>query len=231
MRPFGLVDYQNLDDKRFILVAANDRVSFVETFSTVSLIVFGIVAVIVTMSFIFEKVSSWQELGIWGYTFIALSITTISLYILRFILKPNKFEIFDRENRIVTIPKPFSNRVWISAPWDEWQGRIRLGATSVGASNHHLMLTHLPTGHQWELTSSIAGVDWVLSYWSFLVQYMNKDQPLPNVGDLNEYGNTTDGLGTWQEFEANLKTGKIRDPWEEWQIELSHHPELDPLKA
>jgi len=77
------------------------------------------------------------------------------------------------------------------------------------------------------MTSSTSGVDSPLSYWSFLVQYMDKTQPLPNVGELEKYGKTTEGLGSWQEYENNIKSGRLRDPWLEWQSELKANPTLD----
>jgi len=217
MCPFVVLPHEHLDDKQYVLMASNDRLAFIEVLPVLILVV-SIGAII-----------GWLATG----SETALIVTLVSLvfsgifYILEKTIKPTKFEIFDRESGMITIPRPFSKRIWISAPWEEWQGRIWLGASSVGVSNHHLMLTHTPSGRGWEMSSSTTGVDSLLSYWSFLVQYMDKTEPLPNVGELSKYGKTTEGLGSWEEYENNIKSGRLRDPWLEWQTELKVNPELD----
>ncbi len=63
------------------------------------------------------------------------------------------------------------------------------------------------------LTASITGIDTPLAYWSFLVQYINKNAPLPDVPALDEYPNRTQGLGTWKEWEEKERTIGHADPY------------------
>jgi hypothetical protein len=77
------------------------------------------------------------------------------------------------------------------------------------------------------LTTSITGVDYALGYWSFLVQYMDKDGPLPECVDLEKYPNLTKGLGTWKEWEEAQRTIGYVDPYYEWLAEVKEDPALD----
>lgn len=227
LRPFVVMANERLDGKQYVLIAANDKLEFIDVLKKLLFLATGVFILLYVYVQISEKKILPEEIIILNNIVITLIIVSIIIFIVNKVLRPSKFEIFDRENGIITIPRPFSKRVWISAPWEEWQGRIWLGASSVGVSNHHLMLTHIPSGRGWEMSSSTTGVDPLLSYWSFLVQYMDKTQPLPNVGELSNYEKTTEGLGSWAEYENNLKSGRLRDPWVEWQTELKANPELD----
>jgi hypothetical protein len=79
------------------------------------------------------------------------------------------------------------------------------------------------------IDTSVIGVNTLLSYWSFLVLYMNKNGPLPNIPELQKYDNLAEDLGPTKNWDEKIASGEIFDPWKEWQIELKEHPELDVI--
>jgi hypothetical protein len=77
------------------------------------------------------------------------------------------------------------------------------------------------------LTASVFGVDYALGYWSLLVQYMDKEGPLPDCVDLEKYPNLRKGLGSWKEWkEGTAQKGKP-DPYYEWLEALKEDSSLD----
>jgi hypothetical protein len=72
-----------------------------------------------------------------------------------------------------------------------------------------------------------AEYDLPLGYWSFLIQYMDKKKPLPDVPFLEKYPNKEPGLGDYESWKEKLKKDEIVDPYAVWLYELSQHPEWD----
>jgi hypothetical protein len=148
-------------------------------------------------------------------------------------IKPSRFIIFDREQSTVSFPLGWtSGGGRATFPWNEMVGRLSLGPTVAGESRHLLIMVHRLTGHGPILENSVLGIDRPLGVWSFLVQYMDKDGPLPNVPELAHCQNLTNGLKdddkAW--FEPN-GYGSRSDPYYEWLAELKANPELDELNA
>ncbi len=56
-------------------------------------------------------------------------------------------------------------------------------------------------------------------------------RPLPNVPELAKYGNTTEGLGSWDEWEQKRKQRGFDDPYDAWQMERQNNPALDEVNA
>ncbi|RFA29870.1 hypothetical protein CAI21_08530 [Alkalilimnicola ehrlichii] len=95
-----------------------------------------------------------------------------------------------------------------------------IGATGAGNNEDQIVLMHLERKQMCVLDSSAGGPDRPLAIWSFLVQYMDKDGPLPDVPALAEYPNRTPGLGSWDEW----KKGALRDPFLSWKAEWNSMP-------
>jgi hypothetical protein len=111
-------------------------------------------------------------------------------------MKHNQFTVFDREKGTISFPKGMFQKGTLEGLWEDWSARLWVQSTSVGAAQHTLSRVHLPTGLMGMLTASLAGIDTPLGYWSFLVQYMDKEGPLPDVPKLRDYPNRTSGLGS-----------------------------------
>jgi hypothetical protein len=223
LRPFVYGEPVSIDDKQYVILGLGDRVGvviFLMAFPYA--IAFG--GALFWAAFHFNQP-------------IALSVSLISLAIALTMhyaskrMKHNQFTVFDREKGIVSFPKGLFSSEVTEGPWEDWSARLWIQSTSVGAPQHTLSLVYLPTGRMGMLTASISGIDTVLGYWSFLVQYMDKDAPLPDVPALKDCPNRTKGLGTWKEWEVKERTIGHSDPYYEWLAELSEDPSLDRFNA
>lgn len=219
LRPFSYYENIQLDDKQYVLVAGHDKKEVLRVIF-IAPVLYAIWALIIWL------VESETEYLI--KALIALGIAAF-MYLAGKKLKPKKFTVFDREKGMVTIPRVFLPGPRLYAPWSEFTGRIILTSSSVGAARHELLLMHIPSSKGWFLDASILDVYGLLGYWSFLVQYMDKSQPLPDVADLSKYGETSAPLGYWKDWETLERSKGFSDPYYEWQAEVKQNPELDEV--
>lgn len=142
-------------------------------------------------------------------------------------VKPTRFIIFDREHGTVTWPKwVWTDKIYIF-PFNEIEGRLAKSANRYGAPLFQLWLHHPPTRTLKMLEEAGAGgVDSPLGHWSFLVQFMDKNLPLPSVQGLEKY-QTTDGLYSYRDWAEKNIAGSNQDPYVLWKIELDERPDLD----
>ncbi len=223
LRPFVYGEPVSIDDKQYVILGLGDRVEFV-----IFLMAFPYVIAL-------GGGVGWLATGLREP--IALIVAIVALVIaltMHYVskrMKHNQFTVFDREKGTITFPKGMFQRGVLEGPWEDWSARLWVQSTSVGAADHTLSLVHLPTGLMCMLTASLGGIDTPLGYWSFLVQYMDKDAPLPDVPALNEYPNRTNGLGTWKEWEEAQRTRGHIDPYYAWLAEVKEDPSLDEINA
>jgi hypothetical protein len=109
----------------------------------------------------------------------------------------------------------------------ECEGRLVTGASYIGTVHYHLFLDCPGVGSYLLMTQPASGADDLLGYWSFLVQYMDKKKPLPDIKALEAYPNREPGLGSRQEWEEKKNAPDFVDPYAEWQIQLKHNPQWD----
>ena len=221
LRPFSYYENVKLDDKQYVLVAGHDKKELL----AVLIVIPGVLAF---GSIVFLLATDFQE-SVYFYALIFSILLAVSLKLLSKRIKPKKFTVFDREKGMVTIPRVFLPGPRLYAPWSEFTGRIILTSSSVGAARHELLLMHIPSSKGWFLDASILDVYGLLGYWSFLVQYMDKSQPLPDVADLSKYGETSAPLGYWKDWETLERSKGFSDPYYEWQAEVKQNPELDEV--
>ncbi len=218
-RPFLYVG--EVDSEKYIEISGGDKKILLGIFSMVSFTISGIIFVLV----IVDDFSNESDIKLTVFLFLIGCILLLTNKLLNY----KKFNIFNREKGLVTVPRQFSKNGFI-APWDEWEASIQLGGTYAGATLHRLWLTHIPSGRAVLLDSSSAGVDALLGLWAFIVQFMDKEGPYPNVPDLADQKNITDGIGSWEEWKLKTKQPGFVDPYFEWKMELENNPELAPSK-
>ncbi len=141
-------------------------------------------------------------------------------------MEPTRFNTFDRETGLCCFTCGFWGNIKNEYPFAECEGRISRSARRTGASCHMLYLYHPQLGCEY-LFESISGIDLCLGYWSFLVQYMDKNAPLPDVPQLEQYPNRTPGLGSWEDWKRKAKAPNFFDPFYQWEAELNRNPKLD----
>jgi len=147
-----------------------------------------------------------------------LFVVGLSLALLFFIasrlLKPRQV-VFDRTTGMVRTPAhPLLFREPTETPFEEWEAVSTFHYTQIGSPTFRLFVRNTKIRYP-VLMGVSATFDEVLGMWSFLLQYMKKDAPLPDVPDLEQYPNRTKGLGTWEEWELASRWPDFVDPYEE----------------
>ncbi len=137
---------------------------------------------------------------------------------------PQKFgvyRIFDRKEGVIRCryrKKLFSDQFeYHKLPFAECEGRLyRMDHLMRGSIMFGLDIYH-PTISGPIFNEEFARRDLALGFWSFLVQYMDKQAPLPDTPQLSQYGNRTKGVGTPEEWKAYKDGPNFIDPLEIWQ--------------
>jgi hypothetical protein len=217
VRPFWTPTTVSIDNKRVVIEGMGKR-DFLSLLSGLSLVIGGSVLLV------------WF-LANTGFTtdfYIALVFLALSLiFYLGYKRTPASwYKIFDRETGYFETSRGLPRKRF-RVRFSDCEGRLSSGATYVGSINYGLHLSCPGTGgfHLMELSAS--STDLLLGYWSFLVQYMDKSKPLPDVKGLSNYPNREPGLGSWQEWEEREKQIDFVDPYIEWLRELERNPNLD----
>lgn len=136
------------------------------------------------------------------------------------------YKYFERDTGIFETRQGFTRKRY-RVNFHECDGRLSTRPTYAGSVNYSLGLACPGTGGFHLLELSASNTDILLGYWSFLVQYMDKSKPLPDVKKLSDYPNRDPGLGSWQEWEEKEKQIDFTDPYIEWLRELESNPKLD----
>jgi len=230
LRPFNYYESAYLDDKQYKLPSGHDKKEFFAVIWILPAVVFiGFLLILLGVistgdtKYWFDHNTNFIPL------FVGSFLLTAIIYVLSKVVKNKKFTVFDRENGMVTIPRVFLPGPRLYVPWEEFTGRVILTSSYVGAARHELLLMHIPSCKGWFLDASILDVYSVLGFWSFLVQYMDKTKPLPNVPPLRQYGDVYDGLGSWKDWEMLENSKGFVDPYYTWLAEVKANPELDEV--
>jgi hypothetical protein len=169
------------------------------------------------------------------WIFIFPSIAIISLLIRIYAQKTNlpKYNIFDRENGRISLYGGWPTKTWFELDWDNCEGELLFKVGRYGRSEYFLRLKDKndPEKGFW-LTQDILDPENALRYWSFLVQYMDKTQPLPDTINFEQYPNRTKGL--WGEAEWEKLRWVINDPYKEWlneQMEAEKEKEYEEMRS
>lgn len=137
-------------------------------------------------------------------------------------LIPKRQAVFDRTAGTVRTPAhPLIRKKPTETPFEEWEAITRFYYTQIGSPTYEIFVrnTHIP----YIVLIGVAGTfDQVLAMWSFLLQYMKKDAPLPDVPDLEQYPNRTKGLGTWEEWKWKSRLPDFVDPYEVAKAKMDH---------
>jgi hypothetical protein len=234
MRPFSLpVASHSLDEKQLALVAEGDKRNWVNMLRGFAYATTFGASGIVVISWLSGKVDQWSDFDVPIPEIAVIAfVLSILFKLIENKLQPTRFIIFDRNKGTVSFPLALtSGGGRATLPWCEMAGRLSLGPTVAGETHHLLILVHINTGQGPILDDWMFGIDHPLGVWSFIVQYMNKDGPLPDVTDLHHCANTTPGLGTWDAWEKGEgRQGQV-DPYYEWLAELNEDPSLDEVNA
>jgi hypothetical protein len=140
-------------------------------------------------------------------------------------LKRDRFDIYDREKGTVRREYGWFKRKYHETPFWESEAYLVSAPNHMGLMRHMLLIKH-PNKGSFMVTEG-ADSDWPLGYWSFLIQYMDKSKPLPDILSLKHYPNREPGLGDWKSWRNKQEKGAITDPYAVWLAQLQKHPEWD----
>jgi hypothetical protein len=140
-------------------------------------------------------------------------------------LKQDRFITYDRERGVVRLEYGWFRLKYREIPFWESEGYLVNSPNQMGLMRPTLHLQH-PSKGSFVIVEG-AEYDLPLGYWSFLIQYMDKKKPLPDVPFLEKYPNKEPGLGDYESWKEKLKKDEIVDPYAVWLTELERHPEWD----
>jgi hypothetical protein len=217
VRPFWTPAMVSIDDKRMVLegIGKRDGLQMLSGFSLLGAGTTG-----------FLGLFAGDEFPELYYSAIIGLVLSLIFYLWYKRTPVSWYKIFDRETGYFETSRGLPRKRF-RVRFSDCEGRLSSGATYVGSVNYGLHLSCPGTGgfHLMELSAS--GTDLLLGYWSFLVQYMDKSKPLPDVKGLSDYPNREPGLGSWQGWEEREKQIDFVDPYIEWLRELERNPNLD----
>ncbi|MEJ2267392.1 MAG: hypothetical protein P8X95_28530 [Anaerolineales bacterium] len=140
-------------------------------------------------------------------------------------LKRDRFDIYDREKGTVRREYGWFKRKYHEMTFWDSEAYLVSGSNHMGLMRHMLFLFH-PSGQSFMVTEG-ADYDWPLGYWSFLLQYMDKNKPLPDILSLKKYPDKEPGLGDWKSWKEKIAKREVIDPYLVWETQLAKHPEWD----
>ena len=136
--------------------------------------------------------------------------------------------ILDRENGRVIFHKGLLYRP-IRLPFDQCEGRLVRQDHREGFTSYDLHIFHPSHGSLILSTGDTLCLDHALGMWSFVVQYMDKDAPLPDTKPLKSFPDRARGLGPWEKWGAKTIRPGFVDPFAQWLKELAD--KVEPEKA
>ena len=137
----------------------------------------------------------------------------VFLHILSYLI-PKRQAVFDRTTGMVRTPNhPIIRKKATETPFEEWEAITTFHYTQIGSPTYRLFIRNTKIPYI-VLVGASSTFDEVLGMWSFLLQYMKKDAPLPDVQSFKKYPNRTKGLGSWEEWKWKSRLPDFVDPYE-----------------
>ena len=197
MRPFWHPRVNALDDKLFSTDLPFERPLFI-----CSMFLFGAMLGLGLIAY-----GIWRYLQLHGTVIVLNNETILTLVMMSFLLALSGFLIhlfikavparhwqLDRQTHHLTVPLPTLLPSYFTDHYEAFQGKILHEISIFGRRRTRLVTEYQKTGQQICIYSSSDPMDMLVGYWSFIVQYMKPNAPLPNVPALNHYPNTTPGV-------------------------------------
>ncbi len=136
------------------------------------------------------------------------------------LVRRNRGIVLDRKNQsIVFHHGPFYSK--ITLPFNECEGRMLKTPRKEGFNTHSLFISH-PTKGRYDLAEGWSwNLNHLLGLWSYIVQYLDKNVPLPDIKELKDHPDREPGLGSCDEFAQKSGESGFVDPYIEWLKELA----------
>jgi hypothetical protein len=217
LRPFYHEYPKRLDDKKYVIPSLSSLKGGLHFFYGGLYMIAGTAVVGWTATSFREEIALWVVLC-------CLAIA-IPAHIYGRNLKQDRFITYDRERGVVRLEYGWFRLKYREIPFWESEGYLVNSPNHMGLMRPTLHLQH-PSKGSFVIVEG-AEYDLPLGYWSFLIQYMDKSKPMPDVPWLEDYPNKEPGLGDYESWKEKLKKDEIVDPYAVWLTELALHPEWD----
>jgi len=217
LRPYFYTYPHRIDDKQYLagsISSLKDSLYFI----------YGFLYLVALGNAVIWALTRFEDTIHFYVTLTCLAIA-IPLHLIGKRLKSNRFRVYDRQNGTIRREYGWFKLKYHETPFWECEGYLVSAPNHMGLMRHMLMLVH-PSLGTFMLTEG-ADLDLPLGFWSFLIQYMDKNKPLPDIPFLKDYPNREPGLGEWSIWKKKMGTLQIDDPYALWLKELEQHPELD----
>jgi hypothetical protein len=218
LRPYYFAAPHRIDDKQYVIESLSSLKESLHFF-------YGFLYIVAGGAALGWSATHFREDNALWVTLLCLAIA-IPAHIYGRHLKQDRFDIYDRETGMLRNEYGWFKRKYHEIPFWECHGRLVSGPNHFGIIKHSLHFSHPTYGLGTTVVES-STYDVPLGYWSFLIQYMDKNKPLPDIPYLKDYPNRDPGLGDWDAWEEKMKKDQIVDPYAIWLTELGRHPEWD----
>ena len=199
MRPFWHPVAETLDDKIFSTVLHHQKPKYIPYL--VLALALGLYTYSIVSALKFFKLNNeaiiWSDDKIYAvssYALIAV-MATFLLFIFSKMLHQRNVEFNRKEQKVLS----FKNSLLphhCDHDYNDLLGAIECYKNPIGKRKSYLVLKHATEKHKIILCYTYNNPQQLVGYWSFIAQYMKKDEPLPDVAALHDYPDKIEGVGT-----------------------------------
>jgi hypothetical protein len=197
MRPFWHPETIKLDDRQFCMRLDEDRPWLIAMLMLVmSFALLGLASIR-----FFEIFNAYNQQQIYGEKFYVevaiaggLLVGSLLGFYLFYRINQRRFICFRRETRSIFYSSRGLIPKYQERAYDEFQGTIKNLKSIFGKRKSMLALIHKDRKQSVILIRTTANPQSLAGFWSFIVQYMKEEGPLPDVPALYQYPNRTPGV-------------------------------------
>ena len=197
MRPFWHPETQQLNDQQFCVNLTVEQ----PTFRASLLLVISLIAISCASYFLYLYSQSYlnhklinDEIIIGASTGILLLLISFALFYFFYRANQNRILCFKRDSHSVHYTKRGLLTHYIEQDYEKFQGKIKTYKNLFGQRRSCLLLEHGNNNLSISLFQTTDTPQSLVGYWSFIVQYMKVNAPLPDVPALHDYPNKTQGV-------------------------------------
>ena len=197
MRPFWHPVAETLDDNNFTTILAHEKPKYIPYMMLfASLLIFYIsVNGLIQFSESYPDIKQWNNENI--YTLATYSLIAITagllVYLFSRVKQPRTVNLNRQQHTVKSSTRSLLPGS-LNHSYDDMTGAIECYKSPFGKRKSWLVLKHKTEKHKIRLSYTYDNPQQLIGYWSFIVQYMKKNGPLPDVAALHHYPNKTDGV-------------------------------------
>jgi len=197
MRPFWHPEAEELDDKVFSTILSHEKpklIQYIILFLAIFLLYFSVNGLV-----LFKK--PFSDITIWNDSEAILFTSLLTMMAISFLLFYLFFKVtrkkvlsFNRKKHNVQYAKGILLPSYTNTNYDALSGAIECYKNIFGKRKTWLVLNNQTEKYKIRLYHTYGSPQELIGYWSFIVQYMKEDAPLPDVPALYQYPDKIKGV-------------------------------------